>query len=181
MVIIAGANGTGKTTFAKSYLETQNLPFLNADEIAKELNSSDVNKVQLAASREYFKRLNLFIEQGKSFVVESTISGQGLLKWIEKLKGLDYQVEMVYLFLASPEACIHRVRGRVLQGGHNVPEKDIRRRYVRSKYNFWKTYRCKVDKWLIYSNDESGLSAVAKGDSEDEKIFNERLLRDFLK
>ena len=37
LYIIAGANGSGKTTFAMTYSQLKNLHFINADEIAKHM------------------------------------------------------------------------------------------------------------------------------------------------
>ncbi|MBF0198410.1 MAG: zeta toxin family protein [Planctomycetes bacterium] len=104
--IIAGPNGSGKTTFALKYLGLEEQPFLNADEIAKELSPEDVSKVQLTAGKEYFKRLNFLIIKKQSFIFESTLSGKGTTRIIEKLKQAGFTVSINYLFLETPEACI---------------------------------------------------------------------------
>jgi predicted ABC-type ATPase len=94
LIIIAGANGSGKTTFSKQILAETGFEFLNADEIAKELA---VFKLQ--AGKEFFVRLDKFLGEGTSFVLESTLSGNYLVKVIEKAKQLGYVVRIVYLFL----------------------------------------------------------------------------------
>ncbi|NJN77044.1 MAG: ATP-binding protein [Saprospiraceae bacterium] len=49
LIIIAGVNGAGKTTFAKPYVKERGYEFLNADEIAKELENQDVENAMIAA------------------------------------------------------------------------------------------------------------------------------------
>ncbi|MEZ4888231.1 MAG: hypothetical protein R3E32_26110 [Chitinophagales bacterium] len=65
-------------------------------------------------------------------VVESTLSGNCLLKVVQRVKAQGYQISLVYIFLDSPETCIQRVRARVLKGGHHIPDEDVIRRYYRS-------------------------------------------------
>lgn len=81
LIIIARANGSGKTTFSKQILAETGFEFLNADEIEKEL---DISKIQ--AGKEFFSRLYKFFREGTSFVLESTLSGNYLVKVIDKAK-----------------------------------------------------------------------------------------------
>jgi predicted ABC-type ATPase len=73
LIIIAGANGSGKTTFSKQILAETGFEFLNADEIEKELAVS-----KLQAGKAFFIRLERFLGEGTSFVLESTLSGNYL-------------------------------------------------------------------------------------------------------
>ena len=63
---------------------------------------------------------------------------------------------MIYIFLDSPNLCINRVKTRVIKGGHDVPEEDIKRRFYRSKYNFWHNFTKLSDKWIMLYNGEEG-------------------------
>ena len=180
VIIIAGANGSGKTTFALEYLQENTLPFLNADEIAKELNSENVGAVQLSAGREYFKRLNNLINSQHSFMFESTLSGRGTKRILEKLKASNYIIKIIYLFLHTPEICKARVRERVSNGGHHVPDVDIERRYWRSKNNFWCNYKNMVDHWSIYYNSNDSFEEVAYGSADWMEVTNEELLMGFM-
>lgn len=85
LIIIAGANGSGKTTFSRQILAEIDFEFLNADEIEKELGIS-----KLQAGKEFFNRLDKFIETETSFVLESTLSGNYLVKAIGKAKQQGY-------------------------------------------------------------------------------------------
>jgi len=65
---------------------------------------------------------------------------------------LGYKVKLVFLYLPDVEIAIERVRYRVQQGGHNVPERIIRRRYEKGWYNFHKIYKKLVDAWVLFDN-----------------------------
>lgn len=155
LYIVAGANGSGKSTFATNLLPIKDLQFLNADEIAKEIAPDAINSVPISAGKIYFKYLKDFFAQEKSFVVESTLSGKNVLKIINKAKENNYKVVLLYVFLGNCSQCIERVRKRVINGGHNVPEEDIIRRYYRSIINFNNIYKNLVDEWLLFYNGYS--------------------------
>ncbi|NOX45907.1 MAG: dephospho-CoA kinase [Chlorobi bacterium] len=74
LVIVSGANGSGKTTFAKPYVERLGYEFLNADEIAKKLEEKGQKNALIKAGRMFFLKLNELIHKGQSFVIETTLS-----------------------------------------------------------------------------------------------------------
>jgi predicted ABC-type ATPase len=179
-MLIAGANGSGKTTFAKLFTEQYQRDFINADEIAKEIDPEDTKGGELAAGRIFFKRLDKFVKEGKSFAIESTLSGIYLKKLIMKFKKLDYNVDLIYIFLETPDVCLGRIKERVLKGGHNVPEKDVIRRYYRSKNNFWNIYRLLVDKWFLIYNSDLNFVEFCIGKEKQYTINNEDLFSEFI-
>jgi len=149
LIIIAGANGSGKTTFAIPYVEELEYDFLNADEIAKKLSSQGFDNPLIKAGRIFFTKLSEYIEQENSFVVETTLSGNYVKKIAKKAKLKGYKVQVIYIFLESEELCVERVKARVIKGGHNVPEEDIKRRYFRSKENFWEHFTVLANSWIL--------------------------------
>ena len=167
LYIISGANGSGKSTLAVVLLKEKNLEFLNADEIAKEISPNAINTVPISAGKEYFKRLKLFFDNNKSFAVESTLSGNNIVRIIEKAKELGYKVILVYSFLQNCTTCIERVKKRVENGGHNVPEEDIIRRYYKSVVKFWNEYRFLVDEWTLFFNGYDYAPVIVSFGSKD--------------
>ncbi len=153
IVIIAGGNGVGKTTFARAFLQEYDYEFLNADEIAKSLSAENPSEKKISAGKLFFQRLNEATAQNKSLLIESTLSGHYLQKLHETWRKQDYQITIIFLFAESSEILIERIAERVNKGGHFVPDKDVRRRFVRGKRNFWNVYKDLVDSWsLIYNS-----------------------------
>ena len=164
LYIIAGANGSGKSTLAE---------FLNADEIAKQIAPEAINSIPITAGKEYFRQLDNLFNASRSFAVESTLSGNNIIRIIEKAKTQNYKIILVYSFLNSCTTCIERVQKRVKNGGHNVPEEDIVRRYYKSVVKFWEKYRLLADEWtLFYNGYEYAPVIVCFGRNEEYTVIN---------
>ena len=180
LYIISGANGSGKSTLAVVLLKEKNLEFLNADEIAKEISPNAINTVPISAGKEYFKRLKLFFDNNKSFAVESTLSGNNIVRIIEKAKELGYKVILVYSFLQNCTTWIERVKKRVENGGHNVPEEDIIRRYYKSVVKFWYEFRFLVDELTLFFNGYDYAPVIVSFGSKDNfDIINKEMQTKF--
>ncbi len=179
VVIIAGGNGVGKTTFARAFLQEYNYEFLNADEIAKSLSAENPSEKKISAGKLFFQKLNEAVLQNKSLLIESTLSGRYLQKFIKSLQSKNYQITIIFLFAQSSEILIERITERVKKGGHFVPDEDVRRRFVRGKQNFWKTYKNLADKWLLYYNMEDNFQLVAIGEKENLVFIDEDLFEKF--
>lgn len=153
-IIIAGPNGAGKTTFARQFLtEAQGIRhFVNADLIASGLSPLHPELAARAAGRLLLSELDRLIRTQGSFALESTLSGRTYVDLLQRMKRAGYRVEMVFLRLESTELAIKRVAHRVKQGGHHVPEVDVRRRYERGWPNFVALYRPLADAWAVYEN-----------------------------
>ncbi|MCP4213529.1 MAG: AAA family ATPase [bacterium] len=180
VVIVAGANGSGKTTFAKSFSDFYPFEFINADEIAFKLNPQNVDSVKLQAGRIFFSKTDTLLRENENFLVESTLSGKYLLRLIDKIKSKGYFVKLIYIFLENPTICIERIKERVLKGGHHVPTPDVIRRYYRSKQNFWNQYKEKADMWCLVYNSEEFFTEIAIGANENYIINSNELFEKFL-
>jgi len=152
LIVIGGPNGAGKTTFAREYLahEGDCLRFLNTDEIARGLSPLDVSLSQQHAGRLLVKEVHRLIEAKESFALESTLSGKAQANWIEAASASGFTIELHYLWLPSAEASLQRVMQRIRQGGHDVPESDIRRRFPRTITHFYELYRPLADEWYLW-------------------------------
>lgn len=180
LYIIAGANGSGKSTLAEVLLKEKKLEFLNADEIAKEIASDAINSVPISAGKFYFQRLDEYFKNNKSFAVESTLSGNNIVRIIDKARKQNYKIILVYSFLQNCTICIERVKKRVENGGHNVPEEDIIRRYYKSVIKFWDEYRLIVDEWtMFYNGYDYAPVIVSFGEKDNFEIINKEMQHNF--
>jgi predicted ABC-type ATPase len=156
IIIIAGPNGAGKTTFAEEFLPKEaNCPiFVNADLIAAGLAPFDSERVAFKAGRLMLTEIYEHFRRGENFAFETTLSGRGYARLIPVWRAEGYLVKLFFLRLNSSELAIARVRQRVREGGHNVPEPTIRRRFATGLCNFEKTYQPLVSEWALYDNSE---------------------------
>jgi predicted ABC-type ATPase len=154
IIIIAGPNGAGKTTFARSFLpeEAGLTRFINADAIAAGLAAFAPETAAIRAGRLMLAEIKHCAQRGESFAFETTLSGLGYLKHIELWRSQGYQVSLYFLSLPNAETAIERVASRVRQGGHNIPQPVIRRRFAAGLENFRQYYQSAVDQWILYDN-----------------------------
>jgi predicted ABC-type ATPase len=156
IIIIAGPNGSGKTTFAKNFLPQEALTFrfINADLIAAGLAPFNPESVSYKAARLMLNELDEYTKAGESFAFETTLSGAHYLQRIQEWKDLGYSVKLWFIALSSPELAISRVKERVAQGGHNIPEEVIRRRYTAGLENL-PIYQKVVKSWVLLDGDKT--------------------------
>jgi len=154
IVIIAGPNGAGKTTFAREFLPNEaGCPiFVNADLIAAGLSPFQPELAAVKAGRLMLKEIHEYSRLGASFAFETTLSGRTYAHMIPGWQADGYHVKLYFLALPSAEMAIARVAERVRQGGHNVPEQVIQRRFSAGRANFDNLYRELVDSWALYDN-----------------------------
>lgn len=161
--VIAGPNGAGKTTFATEFLPNEaNCPiFVNADLIATGLNPFRPHTITVQAGRMMLQQIHDHVRKGDSFAFETTLSGRGYARWIPRWQKQGYRIKLFFLRLPNPETAVARVAQRVSEGGHDVPESVIRRRFDTGLKNFVQIYRDLVDEWALYDNsgDEPKLLA----------------------
>ena len=165
LLIIAGPNGAGKTTAAHVVLP-EIMPekrYINADYIAAGMNPFAPERSAIAAGRSMLKEIHHALQNKEDFAFETTLSTRSFVPFIKKAQAQGYRVNIIYLWLSSPEFAIARVKARVLSGGHNVPEAVIRRRYERSRRNFLELYRPLVQGWKAYDNSGEEPVLIAQG------------------
>lgn len=181
LIIIGGPNGSGKTTFAKSFLKDYKYDFLNADEIARELTKDKSRAGNIAAGKEYFRRIEKLKSKKKNIILESTLSGLFLKNLIQEFKTNEYKVIIFFVYLNDAEASIERIRVRVSKGGHDVPDADVRRRFERGKNNFWNLYKHSAENWVLVNNSKQSFEYVASGDAKAIDVINPILFDQFIK
>ncbi len=135
LYIVAGPNGSGKTTFALTDSALKSIPFINADIEAQRLSPGSPAKAALAAGRTTLSNIAREISEGRTFALETTLSGLSALETMRQAIAAGYSIDLTYLCLTSPYLNVRRIVLRVSAGGHHVPDKDVLRRYSRSLLN----------------------------------------------
>lgn len=177
--IVAGPNGAGKTTFALKYLPqvASCSRFINADLIAAGLSPLAPERELLAASRIFLREIEEAISEKEDFAFETTLSGRGYSTLVKRLLSEDWKVELVYLGLPSVQMSRLRVAERVSHGGHNIPFKDIQRRFPRSLHNLLTLYAPLVSRARCFMNDGEAPEPVFEQRGSDRQILNESLFK----
>lgn len=154
IIIIAGPNGAGKTTFAREFLpqEAACPVFINADLIAAGLSPFAPERAAIQAGRLTLAAITQHVARRESFAFETTLSGKAYARQIPQWRQLGYRVELFFLSLASADMAVQRVAERVRQGGHDIPEATIRRRFDAGIRLFFEVYRPLADQWVLYDN-----------------------------
>ncbi|MGI8605531.1 MAG: AAA family ATPase [Verrucomicrobiales bacterium] len=150
LCIVGGCNGAGKTTLARELLPRMGLRrFLNADEIARGLSPLDPSLTAFKAGRLLIEEARSLLKANSSFAIESTLSGRTYVAMLRRAKEAGYHVVIHYLIIATASQAVDRVALRVLHGGHDVPEEDVRRRFERSRQHFVEDYLPLADEWNV--------------------------------
>lgn len=172
LFIIAGCNGAGKTT--SSFTVFPELlkvkEFVNADEIARGLSPFQPESVSMEAGRIMIRRLDELINAGRDFAFETTLSTRSFVSLCNEARQKSYNIYLVFLWLNEPELAIQRVAQRVSEGGHNIPEETIVRRYSAGLKNFINLYKDLVDGWFVMDNsmnlEQELIAEGSKGDQD---------------
>jgi predicted ABC-type ATPase len=173
LYIIAGCNGAGKTTASYTVLpEIFNCrEFVNADEIAKGLSPFQPERVAIQAGRIMLHRIEQLIAEKESFAFETTLSTVSYRHTIKKAQDAGYNVTLIFFWLNDVNLALHRVKGRVAEGGHNIPEDIIRRRYRTGLKNLIHIFIKIANKWIVVDNSKQKFSLIAEGDQGNEALF----------
>jgi predicted ABC-type ATPase len=152
--IVAGPNGSGKTTFAESYfLRTkQNQVFLNPDLIAAGISPMGSDISSFKAGRILISEVKSRIARSESFSFETTMSGKTWLPILREAESAGFETNIYFLFLDSIEKSIERIARRVVLGGHAISNEAVIRRYPRCFANFWHHYRVLANNWYVFDN-----------------------------
>jgi len=177
LYLIAGPNGAGKTTFASRFLpeESVELEFVNVDLIARGLSPFAPTAAAGAAARVALARVARLIRERKTFAWETTMSGRTIKGWVQKAKAAGYFVRLVFLWIQSLEESMDRIRRRVREGGHDVPAKDVRRRFLKTLRNFFNDFCPLADAGKLFDNSKDSLRRVAVW-KDGRIVFRDRIL-----
>ncbi|MCP5420936.1 MAG: zeta toxin family protein [Gammaproteobacteria bacterium] len=154
--LITGSNGAGKTTFYYQRLKPRlNLPYVNADEIARTRWPEDPAAHAYDAMWAAARQRDAYLENRQSFVAETVFSHPSKLALIRDAQRRGYIVNVVFIYIANDDLAVRRVDERVLRGGHAVPAVKIRERYARTLEHMRQAAQI-ADQLLLFDNNEAG-------------------------
>jgi predicted ABC-type ATPase len=171
LYIISGCNGAGKTTASYTILPEilDCKEFVNADEIAKGLSPFQPEKASFEAGRIMLNRIDELFQKEVDFAFETTLSAKSYISIVKKAQSQGYFVTLIFFWLNSVELAKQRVKVRVNEGGHNIPEDVIERRYIRGIKNLFEIYLKNCDNVMLFDNSNKLPVLIA------EKEINEKI------
>ncbi len=150
IVAIAGSNGAGKTTFFHTHLADTELQFVNADDLAHELDIGAYEAAEAAAALR-----QAFVARRVSFVFETVFSDPvgEKVSFLRDAVNLGYEVVLIFIHIADVETSVQRVSMRVAQGGHDVPDEKLQSRFPRTLANLQRAID-RLPHVLVYDNSD---------------------------
>lgn len=133
--VLTGGNGSGKSTFYAQFLKSEALPFVNADQIARQFDAENSVAISYEAARVAGRIRDALLRDRQSFCFETVFSHTSKVDFIGQAKSLDYEIILVFIHLDNIELNKARVAQRVSEGGHAVPEDKIESRVPRTLDN----------------------------------------------
>ena len=175
--IIAGPNGSGKTTFAKEFLpDYAKCPhFVNADLIAQGLSPFSPQIAAMKAGRLVLEQLRELANKNLDFAFETTLAGRTYVNYLKEMRRRGYRIHLFFLWIPSEKLALQRIKDRVAEGGHDVPAADVRRRFARSMRNFLQLYRPLLNSWMLFDNSGRVPKLIAEEKDKSENIIDSRL------
>lgn len=174
VIIVAGPNGSGKTTTAPALLKEifEVEEFVNADMIAQGLCVLQPERVAIQAGRVMLKRLQHLSQTGVDFAFETTLASRSFAPWIQTLVKQNYELHLIFLWLRTVDMAKSRVDARVKMGGHSIPQTIIERRYLAGLKNFFQLYAPLALSWRFYDNSNLHPQIIASKIREKTEIFD---------
>jgi predicted ABC-type ATPase len=164
LLIIAGPNGTGKTTVTSRILRhewVENCEYINPDFIARD-KFGDWNSKEMVLKAVQFaeKQREKCLENSKSLIFETVLSASDKIDFIQRAKQQNYFIRLFFIGTDNPQINSLRIAQRVMQGGHDVPIQKIISRYYKSIANCILLSKI-VDRLYVYDNSiENGLTEL---------------------
>jgi predicted ABC-type ATPase len=174
LFLVAGPNGAGKTTYAFRHIRSVSgsAHFVNLDEIARGLSPLDPPAGAQRAARVAVDLTRSLIRARASFSIETTLSRRTHLRTLSAARAEGFRTVLLYFAVVDPSICLTRIARRVSEGGHDVPEPDVRRRFSRSLHNL-PIYAENCDLWRVFDANLAAIKVVAEGAAGCRSFYEE--------
>lgn len=157
--VLAGVNGSGKTSVGGAIIRQNSADYFNPDEAAKKILKANsgisMPEANGLAWQEGKRLLERAIAERLDYAFETTLGGKTITGLLEKAISAGLSVWVWYVGLDTIDHCIDRVKARVASGGHDIPEEKIRARYVQSPLNLIRLLP-KLSRLLVFDNSKEG-------------------------
>ena len=166
--VFAGVNGAGKSTMYCSFEDLHREGRVNCDDILREFNGDWRNEEdQFKSGQIALKRIEDYLENEISFSQETTLSSKNAIRNAVKARNKGFYTELHFVYVDSAEIAIERIKNRVKDGGHDVPDELVRSRFVKSLNNLAKAIEV-FDAVFIYDNTVNfeGIAVYYRGEME---------------
>ena len=176
LIVIAGPNGSGKTTITTKILHHQwmeDAVYINPDQIAKD-KFGDWNSAEaVMQSVKYCEALREeCLTERKSLIFETVLSADDKLDYIRRAKDAGFFIRIFFVSTNHPTINAARIAHRVMEGGHDVPISKVISRYFKSILNCRRISRL-ADRTYIYDNSVDGQEAQLLFRFVDGKLFKQ--------
>jgi predicted ABC-type ATPase len=154
---------------------------VNADFIAGGLSPFAPERAAIHAGRLMLEQIHSLAKRALDFGFETTLSGKTYVKLLQGMKKSGYLVHIFFLWIRNVELALERIKLRVRNGGHHIPEAIVRRRFSRSLPNFFSFYKPLVDSWAVFDNSGDVPNMIAFEESGKIEVLDTYLFNILLK
>lgn len=176
LIVIAGPNGSGKTTITTKILRhewMEDAVYVNPDQVAQERFGDWNSKEAVMQAVQYCEdRREDCLRRGKSLIFETVLSSDGKVDFIRRAKEAGFFIRIFFVATSHPSINASRIAQRVMEGGHDVPIPKIISRYQKSIVN---CKRCVslVDRVYVYDNSVDDADARLLFRMTDGQLFKQ--------
>ena len=129
----------------------------------------------MRAGRLLLEQIRLLASKRSDFGFETTLSGVTYVSFLRRLKAQDYRVHLFFLWIPTVEVALARIADRVRRGGHDIPEKVVRRRFRKGLQNLFTLYRPVLDSWMLFDNSGILPQLIAREEIGEIRVFDQAL------
>ena len=176
LIVIAGPNGSGKTTITSKILRhewLENAVYVNPDQVAQD-KFGDWNSMEavMQAAKYCEEQRETCLRNKQSLIFETVLSSDGKVDFIRRAKDAGYFIRLFFVSTNHPSINSSRIAKRVMKGGHDVPIPKIISRYQKSIVN---CRRCAplADRTYVYDNSVEDADASLLFRMTDGKLFKQ--------